>query len=172
MNQVPEKVVDCTVYKDGTIPMGIANVDLPSIEVMTETIKGAGMLGEIESPTPGHFSPMTTNLHFRTVTPEAVKLLDPGIHTLDMRGSQQVYDKAKAQQVYQGVRVTVKGHCKVFGLGKFEPHATTDTNVEVTVVYIKIVIDDKTVFELDKYNAKYVTNGVDHYATIRKQLGL
>lgn len=172
MKTIPEKLIDCSVYKDGTLPLGIASVDLPSLEVMTETIKGAGILGEVESPTPGHYGAMTSTLNFRTITREAIRLLDPVNHTLDFRGSQQVYDVSKGQQVYQGVRVTVKGFCKVFGLGKLEAQTTTDTTVEVTVNYIKIVIDDEVVFELDKFNAKHVTNGTDHYALIRKQLGL
>lgn len=169
---IPEKLIDYTVYKDGSLPLGTATVTLPNLEAMSETIKGAGILGEIDSPTLGHYGSLTVGLDFRTVTNDSLQLMSPGVHTLDFRGSQQIFDIAKSEHMYQGLKVTIRGTTKSFNLGKLEPHATTDTSVELEVNYIKILLDGKTAFELDKYNGVFVTNGVDHYATIRKQLGM
>ncbi|MCL6456491.1 MAG: phage major tail tube protein, partial [Gorillibacterium sp.] len=49
-NLVPEKLNDFRVYRDGNNLAGVADIQLPSFENMTETIKGAGIAGEYESP--------------------------------------------------------------------------------------------------------------------------
>ena len=61
VNQVPEKLINFRVYLDGNNLIGVADVELPSIEAMTETVKGAGIAGEIDSPTLGHFDIGYTN---------------------------------------------------------------------------------------------------------------
>ena len=68
VNKIPEKTIAFNVYRDGTVLMGVATVELPQLQAMTETISGAGIAGEIDSPTLGHFQSMTAKLSFRTKT--------------------------------------------------------------------------------------------------------
>ena len=42
-NTVPEKLINYKVYLDGSDMVGLADVELPNFEAMTETIKGAGI---------------------------------------------------------------------------------------------------------------------------------
>ena len=58
-NKVPERLINFRVYNDGNDLLGVANVDLPSIEAMSDTVSGAGIAGEVESPILGHFASMT-----------------------------------------------------------------------------------------------------------------
>lgn len=39
-NVVRDKLTDYAVFKDGTLLLGTADIDLPSIEYLTDTIKG------------------------------------------------------------------------------------------------------------------------------------
>ncbi len=41
-NKVPERLINFRVYNDGNDLLGVANVDLPSIEAMSDTVSGAG----------------------------------------------------------------------------------------------------------------------------------
>ena len=69
-NTVPEKLINYKVYLDRSDMVGLADVELPNFEAMTETIKGAGIAGEIDSPTLGHYGSMTLTLNWRTITSE------------------------------------------------------------------------------------------------------
>ena len=55
---VPEKLINFRVYENGNDLIGIADVTLPKVDYMTETVKGAGIAGEIDSPVKGHYSSM------------------------------------------------------------------------------------------------------------------
>lgn len=172
MRLIPEKLINYTVYQNGSTFLGTADITLPSLEALTETIKGAGIAGEIDSPTIGHFGSMTVGLNWRTITPEAIKLHAPVSHALDFRGSQQVYNSAAGAPSSEGIKVSVRTMPKSGDLGKFDPGTTTDTTNELEVTYIKITLNGRVLLELDKLNFKYIVDGVDYLAEIRDQLGL
>lgn len=171
-NNIPERLINYNVYGDGNTMYGVATVDLPEIEVMSETVTGAGLAGEVESPTLGQYGSMTTTLSWRTIERDAVELCAPGAHKIDVRGSQQVYDAASGTYNTVPVRVTMRIVNKTFSLGTFEPGATTDTEQEYEVLYLKMWIDGKEVVEIDKYNYIVKFNGKDVLAGVRKDLGL
>lgn len=172
MNQVPEKLTAFSVYRKGNEYLGVADVTLPSFESLTSTTRGAGIAGEIDSSSVGQFGSMSVVLNWRTIVAEGASLLAPISHALDFRGNTQTYDSVSGQYKDIGVKVTVRAIPKKFELGKFEPNSTTDSQNELEVTYIKVVIDGKTIIELDKYNFVFVVNGVDYMTTIRKNLGL
>ena len=50
INQVPEVLNDFRVYEEGSDNcLGVAKVELPSESVMTQTVKGVGIAGEVEA---------------------------------------------------------------------------------------------------------------------------
>ena len=54
---IPTKIAKYEVYKDGTKLIGRGEeMTLPSFETPTNTVSGAGILGEYEDPTPGYFN--------------------------------------------------------------------------------------------------------------------
>lgn len=169
---IPEKLINYSVYLDGSIWLGTADIVLPTIEYMTDSVKGAGILGEYESPIIGHTGSMTVTLNWRTPTREAIQLLAPGTHTLDFRGSIQVKNTSTGLTDSVGVKVTVKATPKSGAIGKFDVGTTTDTTNDLEVTYIKMSIDNKYVLEHDKLNFKHVVNGVDYTAKMRSQLGM
>lgn len=61
-NVVPEKLINFRAYNDGNDLLGVTDVQLPSLDAMTETVKGAGIAGEVDSPVLGHFGSMETVL--------------------------------------------------------------------------------------------------------------
>lgn len=172
-NIVPEKLSNFRVYKEGkTNLVGIADIQLPSIEPLTETIKGAGIAGEYESPVLGHLKSMKLTLNWRTITDEQLALAAPVAHKLEARGALQVYDAGKGGYVTKSVRILVQGGSTKNELGKFEVGNTTGSNNEIESVYLKVEYDGKTKIEIDKLNFKYVIDGKDYLADIRKALGM
>lgn len=49
-NPVPERLINFRVYVNGNNQAGVATVDLPDLEFMTDTVSGAGIAGEVDSP--------------------------------------------------------------------------------------------------------------------------
>lgn len=171
-NQVPERLINFRVYNDSNDLLGIATVDLPEIEAMTETVSGAGIAGEVESPLLGHYGSMTTTFTWRTLEASAMALCKQKAHAVEVRGSQQVYDAANGTYSTVPVRASMRISPKTFTLGTFEPGATTDTEQEFEVLYLKLYVKDKEVLEIDKYNYIAKFGDEDILSSVRSDLGL
>lgn len=169
-NPIPEKLINFRVYLEGDNLIGVADVELPKLVAMSETVSGAGIAGEVESPVIGHYSSMTATINFRTINQNAGTLATPKAHLLDFRGSQQVYDAGTYKTV--PVRVTIKAIPKSVELGKFKVGSPTETGDEFEVVYLKLYVDGKERIEIDKYNSIARFDGVDVLEGVRADLGI
>ena len=172
MNEIPEKLISFRVYQSGNDLLGVADAELPSLEYMSETVKGAGVAGEVESPTIGHFGKMSLKLNWRTVTKPLIFLAKPIAHALDLRGAIQTYDASSGEYKITPLRVAVRALPKKAELGKMEMNSSGNGSNEFEVIYIKIDLDGETLAEIDKYN--YICNigGTDYLTEVRTALGL
>lgn len=171
-NKIIERLINFNAYDETGEFLGVTSVDLPELESMTETTSGAGIAGEVESPLLGHYGSLVTTFKWRSITLAAMKLSQQRAHLVDLRGSQQVYDAAMGIYQTMPVRATMKIVPKNVSLGTFEPNATTDTEQEFEVLYLKLRVDKRVAVEIDKYNFKAVINGYDALASVRSDLGL
>ncbi len=169
---VPEKLINFRVYMNGDDLVGISDVTLPKLEAITETVKGAGVAGEIDSPTIGHFGSMELELNWRTLLKTNVILAKPTGVDLDLRGAIQMNDSATGTLKSVPAKVVVRGLPKSTDLGKLEMGATTDTKNTIEVTYIKVTIDGSDVLEVDKYNYICTIDGTDYLSDVRTALGL
>lgn len=173
VNTIPERLTAFRVYLEGTSDLkGIADIQLPSFEPLKDTIKGAGIAGEYESPTPGHFGSMKLTFNWRTLTKEQLVMLAQKPLKFDCRGAFQDYDAGTSSQVIRKVRIVVQGPTMKVDPGKFETGAGSGGSTEQEVMYIKIEINDQRVVEIDKLNYICIIDGVDYMAPIRAALGL
>lgn len=172
MNPVPEKLINFRVYLDADDLVGVADVTLPDLEPLSDTVKGAGIAGEVASPVIGHYGSMGITLNWRTIGKNAIILSQPKAHALDIRGSQQVYDAGAGEYKTVPVRVIARAMPKKTGIGKMDTGAKTDTSNEFELTYLKIWIDGEKVVEIDKYNYICFIAGTDFLANVRSDLGL
>ena len=145
---------------------------MPSFDAVTDTVKGAGLAGEIDSPAIGHFKSMEVQLNWRTVTKDNSFLAKPESVNLDLRGAQQVYDSSTGKYVTSKLKVVIRGVPKKFELGKLDMGASVGSSNTLEVNYIKVSLDGKEVIELDKFNYIYKVDGEDWMADVREALGL
>ncbi|HIA1568217.1 TPA: phage major tail tube protein [Salmonella enterica] len=171
-NQIPERLINFTVYGEGSRIIGIADAKLPSIEMMTETVSGAGIAGEIETGTLGHFKSMSVSLKWRTLTADGTNLFLSSSHQVDFRGSQQVYDAGTGKYKTVPICASMKLNPKKLDLGSLQVSKATDTENEFEVLYLKLFINGKEVLEIDKLNYICIFNGEDILQTVRDDLGL
>lgn len=108
-NVVPEKLINFRAYNDGNDLLGVTDVQLPSLDAMTETVKGAGIAGELDSPVLGHFGSMETVLNWRTISKPGMNLASQKGVSLDLRGAQQFYDPEKSEYVVKAVKCVIRG---------------------------------------------------------------
>ena len=171
MSRIPEKTIAYNVYLDSAELLGLADVELPSPEQLSETVSGAGISGEYESPTLGHTKSMSCKRKFRSKTSSYYKLLAPRAHELDLRASVQIHDSATGQIVSDPERILVRGVPKRPTLGKWETGKAQDADMELEVLYLKVIQGGEEVLEIDKLNYVYRVGGTDYLASVRTDLG-
>lgn len=172
MSTIPEKLINFRVYEDGNELIGTADITLPTLEAMSETVKGAGIAGEIDSPTIGHYKIMEVTLNWRTLLKHNIQLASPDGKHLDMRGSQQMYDPKTGK--YSTLRVKCVVNCvpKKAELGKLEAAASVGNSNTFEIYYIKLTIGNDDVMEIDKYNYIAKFGNDDSLLSVREDLGL
>lgn len=74
---IPTKINNYNVYNAGDKLLGVGDeLTLPDFEATSETVSGAGILGEIDDPTIGYFGNMQLEIPFRTLDKEATNMMD------------------------------------------------------------------------------------------------
>lgn len=172
-NILSEKLINFRVYGAGGAELlGLADVELPTLEAMSESIMGAGIAGEVESPTLGHYGPMTMTLKWRTTERGALALLAPKAHPLEIRGSIQRWNAGTGEQETIPLKVVTRAVPKSAPLGTLAPGAAQEPSAEFSVRYLKIFLGGRTYAEIDPFNYIAIIGGVDYLASVRADLGV
>lgn len=168
--QIPERLTNFNAYNDGKKLVGTVDVELPEVAFMTDTISGAGIAGEIDSPVVGMVQSMTSTITWRTVTKAASVLAAPKIHAIELRGSQEVFDQSTGTKRAQPLRVAMRVQPKNLSLGSLEVGSSTGTESEFEVTYLKVILDGEEIIEIDKFNFIYKVDGTDYLADVRENI--
>ncbi|WP_100406673.1 phage major tail tube protein [Bacillus solitudinis] len=170
-NPIPEKVINYNVYDDVDKLVGVnASVTLPNFEAMTETISGAGIAGEFESVTPGHFGAQELEIQFRTITEQSFKLFRQRGRSIVLRAAQSSYDMAGGVSRPRALKITFRGQPKNLNLGSVAVGGMTETANVMEILYIKIEENGRTVLEYDKLNFVFIVDGEDILGNIRNMI--
>lgn len=170
MNRIiPEVINNFNVYKSGNRMIGVTNeMTLPDIVSMTETISGAGLLGEYETVLLGHYSSIELEIPFRILEDDIFSLANPmDVQEITLRGTQQISDRDASLKT-QGMRIVVRGRVKSFKEGTLKMGGQMGSSVVLEVFYILIEVKQEKKFELDKLNEVLFVNGVDVMAQIKQ----
>lgn len=170
--KIPVKLEGMALYLEGSNDeFATGDITLPSLTPLTSTISGAGILGELELPSPGQYSSMEVGITWRTITKHVFELAGSQIKGLEIRGAFTEFDNTRSAFVVRAIKIVVRGVGKGVDLGTLAVNAATDTTNTIESTYLKIFIDGASVFELDKLNYINRINGNDDLLDIRKALG-
>ena len=170
-NMVPEVINAYNVYLSGRLLGVSGEVELPELEAMTETIEAAGVLGEIDTPATGHYGSAKMKIPCAILHEDVFKLIDTTkALEITLRGSEQFMDRKTGNTDDIPVKIVVRGKATTNTLGTFAKGKKGEPEIELEVLYIKIVINGSDQFELDKLNFKCIVNGKDLMAKIRKNI--
>ena len=171
MARINESVINFQVYEDATEFYGMAEVGLPEISNITQDVQGAGISGTFESVILGHLEAMTLTLNFRTLVRDAIKLLEPRDHQIDLRVAQQDKDTVSGRTIVTAVKHVFVCKPKMLNPGAVAPAAPADASGEYAVTYWATFINGRKTLEIDILNFIYFVNGVDYLADVRAALG-
>lgn len=142
----------------------------PSLEHLTDTIKGAGLMGEIDLPALGQLGSMECELAFNKTNKEFVELAAPKAHKLEIRWVTDVLNSANAQIDIEANKEFLTVIPKQAELGDIESNETNEATITFEVLYYQYIVAGKAILEIDKLNNIYKVNGVDYSAKIRNAL--
>lgn len=110
MNTIPTKINRYNVYNKGNRLLGVGEeMTLPDFEPSSETVTGAGILGEIDDPTVGYFGNQELEIPFRLLDKETADMMDmTKAVQLEIRGAQQTTN-TEGDIEFRPMRVVVRG---------------------------------------------------------------
>lgn len=173
MSKYAGKTVNYSLYrKQGGRMKPVADttsLQLPSLEYQSDSMKGAGIMGEVDMPSPSPGA-MSLSASFRADGEDTAALGAPTMQELEVRW---VVDRVDSSGMKVGVdahKAIVKGYTKKFDPGKVEAGAAQDASIDVEVFYYKKVLNGKAMVEVDKLNGVLMIGGVDYYKQVKDNL--
>lgn len=172
MPEISNKVIDYSVYvrENGkaTKINDTTSATLPSIEKLTDTIKGSGIIGEIDVPTLGQVGSMELELSIR-VTNEQYGILISA-NEIELRWVTDVLDPSTGKVKTIAHKAFLKVINKKAEEGKLEPGAAQDGSATFEVIAYRRIVNGKEILNIDKLNGIYAINGVNQLSDISANL--
>ena len=166
---LPSHLINFSLYDADQDYKGvISEVSLPEIGRQMEDQRNGGMIG----PVPFDFGSegLETTVKVAGFRPEMLK-------TLGSRLADAAYLRfmgALSNNESEGVQTceaVMRGRIKKYSPGSSKPGEPTEQEITYGLTYYKLVINGKTVFEIDLMNGIYVVDGVDSEAEVRAAMG-
>lgn len=166
------KLSNANVIFDGIGLAGKAKtVELPNFTPKMGDHAGLGMIGATEVPL--GLDKASAKFDWNALYPEIVgQIGDPfTAYPIQVRSQIDVYTNGgrTGQKSYVA---HLSGTFKGFPFGKFDHLNPAEFPTEMVVHAAKLIVDGKTLYEVDVLNNIWIVNGKDLLATFRKNLGL
>lgn len=161
MSKIGNKVINYSVYvRENNKPHKIGDtseISLPSIEMLTDSIKGAGIMGEVDFPTMFQTSSMSTEINIRVSNEDMGMLVKA--NDIEVRWVTDVFDTNDIKVGINAHKAFMKCINKKFEEGKISMGEAQDGSLEYEVFAYKRIINGKEILNIDKFNGIYAING-------------
>lgn len=172
MTKLPAVLNNYNIYDEIEKLVGTDGaIDMPDIAMLTEKLSGSGIAGEVEEAAVGQFQSMEMKIRWRCLSKDYFKAANTAkASQFTLRGSIQYDDSETGATGYYHCKIVVRGKAKTLALGSWEAGKKMECETTLELLYIKVIIDNDTVLELDKLNFKFILNGEDLLEEIRSQI--
>lgn len=153
-----------------TFVQDTTDVTRPDLEFLTDTLKGAGILGEIELAALAQLKSMSHAISLNRSNPKAAALFAPKTHELELCWVTDVLDSATGKLKTSQNKEIFKAIPKKLSGGKLENGSNEGGSLELEDIYYKYIQDGVTIHEIDKLNNVCIISGVDYAKEIREGL--
>lgn len=147
-----------------------ASLTLPELAMLTETIKGIGINGEIDLPTYGQLGALEVEIAFSNLSRDSVRTFRQQTQHLEHRWAGQTLDTASGETKVIGKKAIMKLIPKSLNLGSIESNKAEETPAKFECTYLKYVVGNNVLLEIDKLNDRLIVDGVDYSEAIRNVL--
>jgi len=169
----PEQTIAYRIYNQGNSFLGVATIELPEVAYITETLNGAGLAGEIESPVVGLTQSMTIKLTWTNPTHEYYQILDWTQSQLyECYVSQQHSDPTTGLRANEPTRINFIGRVKTNSLGSLEQGKKRSNETEFEITRLECFLEGEEKLVIDKLNFVHRVNGTDLLAGVRSDMGV
>jgi uncharacterized protein len=156
------------VLANGNELSNVASISLPEIELSSQEITGAGILGSFAMPTPGQFGAMTTTIAVRAAGTDKIYLLAATV-SLEIRLGANV--RASDGKLFvSGTRIYVVGYPIKVANGSGEISKTRDESFDYSTVRYREIVDGEETLLIDQIAGVFKVGGVDMLSGIRSVL--
>jgi P2 family phage contractile tail tube protein len=157
------------LFIDGFLYSGdVEQVDIPKLRWHIEEYRGGGM----DVPVNVKLGHEKLEMSFDITCHDATVL---GLYGL-AQGQNKIFKFFGHLISYdgteKGVQIELHGFICELDQGAVKPNSKTTAKVTVSADYMKHVIDNAVILEIDALNKKFIVNGVDQDANARRLLGI
>lgn len=170
MSKFSEIITGYHMYENEISYYGLAEVELPSITQITESMDGAGVAGKYDAIVRGHVEAMKMTVSMRNPTKDAFKMFTPVEHQFDLRANIQERDTVTGVHD-NALKCVVRATPINLDIGKIANYSTGDTKAEFSVSYFAVYVDGAKEIEVDPFNYIFWVDGKDYLEDVRKNLG-
>jgi len=166
---LPQAVNNYNIYVGdrGECLIGVGKVEIPELQALTSEINMAGTAGKIAVPVTGQFEAIKATIEFTMPTRQVLRTLNPNSQLITARIAGEVMDVAAGAKRIQQTTVIMRGSLTTMKLGDLEKAAAQGTSISFELDYLRVIIDDEDMLEIDKLNMIYIVDGVDYLADVR-----
>ncbi|WP_142413061.1 phage major tail tube protein [Hathewaya massiliensis] len=161
MPKISNKTINYSVYvnNDGRVSKidDTTEVKLPEVEMLSDTIKGSGILGEVDFPTFLQPGSMGLEISMRTSNEKLGDLI--GAHSLEIRWVTDVFDTNNIKVGINAHKAFIQCINKKFDEGKVAMGEAQEGSLEYEVFAYKRTINGKEILNIDKFNGIFAING-------------
>lgn len=151
--------INFNVYEGQKRFLGLASVDLPTIEKTVNNVLLAGMAANFETVMP-ILNALTMTMHFQSVTDDAVRLLDNNSHVLTLREAIQTENSVTGEVKPSGIKHVFKVVSKTLNLGNVAPASTAEVSGDYAVrFWAKYDENGNNLMEIDVINGIWSIEG-------------
>lgn len=166
------RLTNANIYVDGRSYLGRAEeVNLPDLKHKLSEHKALGMIGVVELWS--GIEKLEASIKWNSFYADAMKKFANPFRALNLqvRSSLEVYT-SQGRTAQQPVVVFLTGQPKNFPGGNFKQHDNVEAQSEMTITYMKTVINGETIMEFDVLANIFKVGGVDIMEQYRANLGI
>lgn len=164
--KLTNKTINYNVYRrDGAkakLISDTSSLQLPSIEFLTDALKGSGILGEIDMPTPGQIAAMTFTMNIKASNEDSAYLMSPETVRLEVRWVSDRLNTTSAETEQVANKAFITGRIKKFDEGKIETGSAADGSFEYEVFAYQRIMNGQEIIHINKLTGDLIINGKNY----------
>lgn len=159
------------LYENGIELPGVVKVSGTNIKYKTTTVRGAGVMGDLEIPLCGMIDAMLVEMEFSSHD-ALVQLGTNEWHDIQIYDASQHFDAVTRTEELRGTRFEMSIRPTETSLGDIETYKEWSAKQKFSMCKYGVYVEDEEKIFIDQLNVIHRINGKDAAAKLRKAIGM